>query len=356
MEEEKTFSIITSINVIDILNKTINNGPQTECDFNNSLTYNFTDTFLDKLQIQLEQQKGGKKRKRKTKMRRNLTYKKTRKLRTQKKRQKGGANPLIVIFFISMFFAFAKGVQNMTDADVIKRIKQANEVSDVFRNYYGTCTLNTLLFLKTVDIPTFEELSIDMMVRKPGLTSVQMSEYLNKELNFHSKWYSFSGREGELEEVITLFIDRVRNKLISLRAVYGFGENQSIVTAMNYVKRGKDVGHSVIIWLTSKNEIIIIEPQKFLRNDIILYTTDAGRYMYEDKQLKTLPIRTYIRDNIDVTNENRDTDIFVSLHIEIDDIHGDNRLSPVNKKLMETIIRIKGVEEKLQEKERIEEL
>ena len=78
--------------------------------------------------------------------------------------------------------------------------------------------------------------------------------------------------------------------------------------------------------------------------------------MYEDKQLKTQPIRTYIRDNIDVTNENRDTDIFVSLHIEIDDIHGDNSLSPVNKKLMETIIRIKGVEEKLQDKERIEEL
>jgi hypothetical protein len=124
----------------------------------------------------------------------------------------------------------------------------------------------------------------------------------------------------------------------------------------NFVKRGKDVGHSVIIWLTSKNEIIIIEPQKFLRNDIILYTTDAGRYMYEDKQLKTQPIRTYIRDNIDVTNENRDTDVFVSLHIEIDDIHGDNSLSPVNKKLMETIIRIKGVEEKLQDKERIEEL
>lgn len=67
MEEEKIFSIITSINVNDILNKTINNGPQTECEFNNSLTYNFTDTFLDKLQIQLEQQKGGKKEKKKNK-------------------------------------------------------------------------------------------------------------------------------------------------------------------------------------------------------------------------------------------------------------------------------------------------
>jgi hypothetical protein len=246
----------------------------------------------------------------------------------------------------------------MTDADVIKRIKQANEVSDVFRNYYGTCTLNTLLFLRTISIPTFEELSVDMMVRKPGLTSTQMSEYLNKELNFHSKWYSFSGREGELEEVITLFIERTRNKLISLRAVYGFAENQSIITAMNYTKRGKDVGHSVIIWLTSKNEVVIIEPQKFLRNDIILYTTDVGRYMYEDKQLRTEQLRTYIRENIDVTNESRDTDIFVSLHIEIDDTNGDNNLSTTNKKLIETIMRIKGVEEDLHDKEvkRVEEL
>ena len=354
MEEEKTFSITTSININDILNKTINNVPQTECDFNNSLIFNFTDVFLDKLQMQLQQQRGGKRKKRKTKMRRNLKYKKTRKLRSQK----GGTNPLIVFFFISMFFVFAKGVQNMTDTDVIKRIKQANEVSDVFRNYYGTCTLNTLLFLKTISIPTFEELTLDMMVRKPGLTSTQMSQYLNKELNFHSKWYSFSGREGELEEVITLFIDRIRTKLISLRAVYGFGENQSIITAMNYIKRGKDVGHSVIIWLTSKNEVVLIEPQKFLRNDIILYTTDIVRYMYDDKQLKTQQLRSYIRENIDVTNENRETDIFVSLHIEIDDTNGDNSLSPLNNKLIETITRIRSVEEDLQDKDakRVEEL
>jgi len=354
MEEEKTFSIITSVKVNDILNKTINNVPQTECDFNNALIFNFTDVFLEKLQMQLEQQIGGKRKKRKTKMKRNLKYRKTRKLRIQK----GGANPLIVFFFISMFFVFAKGVQNMTDTDIIKRIKQANEVSDVFRNYYGTCTLNTLLFLRTISIPTFEELSIDMMVRKPGLTTTQMSQYLNKELNFHSKWYSFSGREGELEEVITLFIERTRNKLISLRSVYGFSENQSIITAMNYIKRGKDVGHSVIVWLTSKNEIVIIEPQKFLRNDIILYTTDVGRYMYNDKQLKTEQIRTYIRENIDVTNEDRETDIFISLHIEIDDTNGDNSLSPFNRKLIETITRIRGVEEDLQDKEekRVEEL
>jgi hypothetical protein len=63
MEEEKTFSITTSININDILNKTINNVPQTECDFNNALIFNFTDTFLDKLQMQLQQQRGGKKKK-----------------------------------------------------------------------------------------------------------------------------------------------------------------------------------------------------------------------------------------------------------------------------------------------------
>ena len=73
MEEEKTFSITTSININDILNKTINNQPQSECDFNNALIFNFTDTFLDKLQIQLQHQRGGKRKIRKTASKRKKT-------------------------------------------------------------------------------------------------------------------------------------------------------------------------------------------------------------------------------------------------------------------------------------------
>ena len=65
-------------------------------------------------------------------------------------------NVKIVLVFMSLFYLFVKGIKNMTQIDVIDRIKQANEVSDIFKNYYGTCSLNTMVFLKTIDLQTFE--------------------------------------------------------------------------------------------------------------------------------------------------------------------------------------------------------
>jgi len=223
--------------------------------------------------------------------------------------------------------------------------------------------VNTLLFLKTIDIPTFADLSIDMMTNKPGFTTTQMEPYLNKELNINSRWYSFSGSEGDRDILdkdilVEKYIERIRNKLISLRSVYGFNREQSVLTAMNYPKKQKGASHSVVIWLTSSNEIIIIEPQKFLTNNIILYTSEMtlDRYLFNDKSIKRASIRKYIRDNIDITNEYRDTDIFQSIHIEIDDIYGKEQLSSTNTRVIDAILKIKAVEENLEDKERIEEL
>lgn len=363
MEEEKIITINTKIPIQDIVDKALDNDPKTECEFNNLLIYNYIDILFEKLKMQLNQQRAGKQKIKRTRINRLHKGRKTRKIKKTKKtrklrNQKGGMDPRIVLFFMSMLIVFVRGVKNITDIDVIKRIKQANEVSDLFRNYYGTCTLNTLLFLKTIDIPTFEELSIDMMTNKPGFTSRQMTRYLNKELNMNSRWYSFSGSEGDRDMLVEKYIDRIRNKLITLRSVYGFNREQSILTAMNYPKKQKEAGHSVVIWLTSNNEIIIIEPQKFLRNDIILYTSEMtlDKYMFNDKSIKRGSIRNYIRENIDLTNEYRDTDIFESIHIELDDIDGKDALSLTNKRIINAISKIKGIEEELEDKERIEEL
>jgi hypothetical protein len=369
MEQDKIITINTKIPIQDIVNKVLDGDPRTECEFNNLLIYNYIDILLEKLNIQLNQQRAGKKKKRKTKTIKTRTIKtrvkrlrkgkKTRKLRNQK----GGMDPRIILFFMSMLIVFVKGVKNVTDTDVIKRIKQANEVSELFRNYYGTCTLNTLLFLKTIDIPTFADLSVDMMTNKPGFTTIQMEPYLNKELNINSRWYSFSGSEGDRDILdkdilVEKYIERIRNKLISLRSVYGFNREQSVLTAMNYPKKQKGASHSVVIWLTSTNEIIIIEPQKFLTNNIILYTSEMtlDRYLFNDKSIKRASIRRYISDNIDITNEYRDTDIFQSIHIEIDDVYGKERLSSTNERVIDAILKIKAVEEGLEDKEIIEEL
>jgi len=362
--EENIKNINTKIPIEQIINNTLNSQPKTECEFNNLLVYNFA-------KILLEGQEfigGGKTNKRFVKRNKNkLTkynkYKKQNKmLKTKTKtlklrhmpKQKGGANLQLVLFIMALLVTFAKGMKNVTDNEVIQRIKQANEVSDIFRNYYGTCTLNTMLFLKTIDLPTFEELSLNIMTKKSkALNSVKMSNILNKELNVNSKWYMLSGRKPDEElsekDILNRFIERIKNKLILLRTEYNFNTNQSIITVMNYPKKGKDVGHSVILWLTSSNEIIIIDPQKFINDGIILYTSEltTKKYMNKDIDLKLDSLRIYIRNNIDIYDEGRDSDILVSLHIEINDIYGKSDLSITNKNLINTISRIKQTEETL---------
>ena len=81
----------------------------------------------------------------------------------------------VVLVFMSFYYIFIKGVKNITQIEVINRIKAANKVSDIFKNYYGTCSLNTMLFLKTIDIKTFEELSINMMKIKSWASSMNCS-------------------------------------------------------------------------------------------------------------------------------------------------------------------------------------
>lgn len=359
METEKT--IITNIPIQEIIQKTLENNPKSKCEFNNLLCFNAVNLFLDNLNVELNETDkltnytGGKSKSRKHRARKikRKNYRKTRKQR----KYKGGADPRSIIFFMSMFFILAEGIKNMTHFDVTNRLKQTMRTIDLFKNYYGTCSLNTMLFLKAIDLPTFEDLSIQLMDTKKGLTRQEMSSYLNKELSFDTKWYIFSGSNEEDEEAgIRRFIDKVRSKLISMRSDYGFGPQQEILTALNYpTKRGSY--HAVTVWLTNKNEIVIIDPQRYyVENQILLYTSEAysDRYMDGDKQLMMTPIETYIRERIDVTSDYRDTEVLLSLHIEIEDIKGRNRLDPSNKELQNVIGKIRNAEEKLLDRERIE--
>jgi hypothetical protein len=354
METEKT--IITRIPIEDIIKKTLEKKPDSVCEFNNLLGYNAVDLLLEDLNLQLNESnklKGGKGRKRKTKINKKKGYKKTRKIR----KQKGGADPRTVIFFMSMFLVFVHGIKNMTHIEVTNRLKDSMKVIDIFKNYYGTCAANSLLFLKTIDLPTFEELSVEIMEHRQGMTAMQMSSYLNKELNFNTKWYSFTGRKGLDEEAsIDRYVELLKNKLIGLRNVYDFDRNQDILTSLNYPSK-KGSYHAVVLWLTNKDEIVIIDPQRYyVEGKIMLYTSEAylDKYMDNDKELILYPIQTYIRERIDVTSDYRDTKMLESLHIEIDDVKNKNKFSPYNKNLQDTIGKIRAEEEKLIDKTRIE--
>ncbi len=364
-------NIATKIPIAQIIQNTLDQKPKTECEFNNMLVYNFVKLALDSSSMtggKLTKNKLHKKQSsnKRQNNKRNHNKNKTRKYKRHLK-QKGGMNPQFIAFLIGLLLAFVKGITNTTDDKVIERIKQANEVSDIFRNYYGTCTLNTMLFLKTIDLPTFEDLSKDMMTdpQKAGLSNFGMLPYLNKELTMNGKWaYIQPNPQVSSEfEYMDSFIERIKNKLISMREKYSYRSDQSILTVMNYPVKGKDTGHSVILWLTSENEVILIDPQRFINNDIVLYTSEltTKKFLNNDLEMKLESLRMYIRERIDIGSfelgpGHRTSDILVSLHLEIDDIYGKNKFSITNKNIYNTIARIKEYEEGLQDKSDYKEM
>ena len=362
--DNNTITIKTKIPIKNIINNVTIKEPKNECEFNNLLLLEFSKIFFYNLENEQKQilNKGGFKNNKKTK--KAKTKSKTKANKKLKNLQKGGADPRIIIFFISLFFVFTRGIKNMTDSDVIKRIKEANNVSILFKNDYGTCALNSLLFLKAIDLPTFEQLSIGIIKEQINLNRFNSGTYLNKELHIYSKWYKISENTEEknlrvgLEVTIHNYIDKIKNRLIELRKIYNFSENQSIITEMNYpFKNTATISHSVIIWLTSENELILIDPQKFIINNLVLYSNNPNQpnIMFNDPMLKTKSINEYIKQNVDLFNS---TFIFESIHFELEDLNGENKLEQENINLQKTIARIQETKQQIENRNlgRIEEL
>lgn len=362
-------TINTKIPLRNIINNVMIKQPKNKCEFNNLLLLEMSKIFFDDSkneQLQILNRGGSniklklrKSIKNKTKSKLNKQNKsnklnkliKTKTRSIRKIKQKGGTDPRIIIFFISLFFVFSKGIKNMSDSDVINRIKEVNNVSILFKNDYGTCAVNSLLFLKTIDLPTFEELSINIIEDKINFNRFKIGSYLNKELHIHSKWYLVNVKSEDknlrlgLEFIIQNYIDKIKNKLIELRKFYNFSENQSIITEMNFPSKSSPfLSHSVVVWLTSQNELVIIDPQKFIKNELVLFTDNPFKkgIMYNDEMIKISPIKDYIKQNIDLLDN---TYIFESIHIEIEDKKGDSILDKENINLQKTLTRIQEAKE-----------
>jgi hypothetical protein len=257
----------------------------------------------------------------------------------------------INIIFCLYLFLRIEGLKNVTHDDVINRLKDTIYSVDIFKNYYGTCSANVLLFLRTIDLRIFEELSINVIQTKKGLTNNVMEIYLNQDIVKESKWFQFSGTHGlNRDELINRFVLLIKNKLIEMKFIYKIPKNQEILTVLNYPSKNREVYHSVIVWLTNKDEIIIIDPQQYYLNKRVeLYTSEGytNKYMDDDNMLIQSPIQTYLREHVDIISNYKDTYLLISFHYEISNKIGKIiSLSSSGNILKDVINRIKNEEEK----------
>jgi len=262
---------------------------------------------------------------------------------------------MIVILLMTILISFVNGMRGVSDSSVIKRIKETADVADLFKNYYGTCGVNSLLFLKSISLETFENLSVKIMMdsqdegKEVGISPREATKYLSEKLlaitewhrfNYHDKQINLRGNPGQM------FIDDTMSVLTDLRRNYG---SESIISILIY--KSKVERHAVIIWLTSNNDLVIIDPQLFFAEDIVLYTTGniKSGYIFGDEELKARPMNEYINKYMDLTNATHSGVLtFTGMHTELE--NQEDTLSVYNPQIKNVVARIKGLDDSIQDK------
>jgi hypothetical protein len=322
-----------SISIREIIGKTLQNNPESECTLDYFLAYNAMDILLEKLNSELnsnatmtitKSRSGGKSNRRK---KRNQNKKK-RTIRRKKRvikyrKQSGGANPQTILFFLSFFLVLIQGIQFMDNDQVMSRLNDAYAARELFRNVHGTCAVNSLLFLKAIKLDDFRNLSLQIISRGTGLTEDEMSLYLHKKMNVASTWQDIveTPYNNELLPVQN-YIMKIKNKLIELRIKEG-REGQELMTPLNYpIKSDPDIGHAIVVWLTADDDLIFIDPQRFYyERSIVLYSSNhknpiTGYNVEGNRHIVVKPLEEYVSKNVDLYSM---SSMLLSMHIEIED-------------------------------------
>ena len=117
---------------------------------------------------------------------------------------------------------------------------------------------------------------------------------------------------------------------------------------MAYPAKGGDVVHAVVVWLMPANEdenkysdeledndIAIIDLQTFVdKPKPVIYKSGISSV---DTNIRKYSLTGYVMDNINFRNPNTFTKIYESVHTEIVDPNGNNRLTIDNNKVFDTI-------------------
>ncbi len=387
--EQKNITI--DIPIIDLISETnsqvINMGTGTDtgtdtdtglgdtCIYNNVLLYDFFMKLSEK-SLALGMAKdfgkvGGKKHLRKS--RRRKTMSKSRKTRKSRSLS-GGVNSVNVIYaaFFAIVFLYMTGkvrsVLNITHDSVIQDLRSAFRVSDIFYNKHGTCAVNTLLFLKAIGLETFENLSTTVIKRKKGLSTSEITAYFNKKVTIEEAWiyhpiplldsidrtkYKGAVDEWKLKSsqanryyLALALIDDVKKKMVDLRdRIYGPGKGIVTMGGFSFLTPNS-VLHAVTLWLTSNNELALIDPQRFFYTEsVIIYSNDnIARTASND--IKVWSLVDYFVDTLDFKNIYDKYVLLSVVHERMDEY--EDRLEPFNPLVVETITNLRKLQQQVE--------
>lgn len=345
----------TNVELLEIYDKTFANiknaSAISKCNIDSSLLLNALFLSLQQLLRQMHLQYGGKnnfyggknkfhktrKYQKKLISKSILNRKQSNKRRMQKTKRNiglvGGSmtklitSLMLTILTILNITEYTVGVQPEYDNDVLDRLKQVEKIKDIFENKYGTCSINTALFLGSIDLNTYEKVTENIIERGHGLSYSEISQYLNSSIKTLWEWDLFSIPKDknvttrylrgavEMEaassynQQIRDYINIIKNKMREIKEQKIEYKEQGILTAMMYPSYS--VHHAVVVWLSSDDTLVIIDPQEFVESGIVLYSDNLSKYT----QFESKSIEEYFSQYLDDLNDKK-TAILMNYHVK----------------------------------------
>jgi hypothetical protein len=344
----ETILINTDVPLFDIYDATLSSISKTRlasvnsCNINNSLLMN--SLYLSSKKMIKTPIMGGKKRSKKSIFNKTKNKKRNKKaanyIKKSRKNRKvsihrclsGGLSigfiQSLVLTLITLFYLNplpVAGVQPESDDDVVSRLYGVDDIKAIFKNKYGTCGINTALFLGSIDLDTYEKVSMDIITKGEGVSYSNLSKYLNSSLVTLWGWehiyitdiaeeqlYLRGAVENQRYSIVTNYINILKEVLTKIKSENIHSDDQGILTALGYPSGS--VLHAVVAWLDSDGTFTIIDPQKFVTfGTIVLYSDNPSKY----STFKNYDIRDYFMDNLAIEHLNsKPTTILKNLHVK----------------------------------------
>ena len=197
----------------------------------------------------------------------------------------------IILWIINNSYAFI--IEE--DMTVYNRLEKFFVVKEIAYNTHGWCSLIVALFLRTISLNTYETKVINVIQFNEKYSTGQLKTYTENIIPgsstpYYLSWITYIPEmpivKGQLrgyyknvqeKTYIENYIMDIKERMMFIKSQNTFSDNKGIITAFGYpsIEDNSELGHAVVLWLTSNNDLVIIDPQMFIITGKITLFTDS---------------------------------------------------------------------------------
>lgn len=189
------------------------------------------------------------------------------------------------------------------DITVYNRLEKFFEVKELAYNTHGWCSLIVALFLRTISLKTYETKVINVIQFNEKFSTGKLETYTENLIPqssadsspYYLSWITYipeipvvnghlRGYYKDIQEktYIQNYIQDIKERMMFIKSQdTSKSINKGIITAFGYPSiedDGSDLGHAAVLWLTSNNDLVIIDPQLFTVTGKVTLFADSDSF------------------------------------------------------------------------------